>query len=149
MNICEFLIKMDKKPKKLDKAYGAKRWQSVSAVAGLESKAKGHTSYNSFSKRNMQWTPLRITGLIGCLYPLLLPLRNGLLNPCAVSHQCSHSSNYCIWERESKKMASFRFSFGFGVVAAVVLSLIFTLYMPVAVHAQSLAPAPAPTSDGY
>ncbi|KAL5168007.1 Arabinogalactan protein 16 [Glycine soja] len=75
----------------------------------------------------MQWTPLRITGLIGCLYPLLLPLRNGLLNPCAVSHQ---------------------FSFGFGVVAAVVLSLIFTLYMPVAVHAQSLAPAPAPTSDG-
>ncbi|TKY75040.1 Arabinogalactan peptide 16 [Spatholobus suberectus] len=39
------------------------------------------------------------------------------------------------------------FAFDFGIVA-VVASLIFTLYMPLAVHAQSLAPAPAPTSDG-
>ncbi|TKY71007.1 Arabinogalactan peptide 16 [Spatholobus suberectus] len=44
-------------------------------------------------------------------------------------------------------MATLRFSFGFGIVA-VVASLIFTLYMPLAVRAQSLAPAPAPTSDG-
>ncbi|XP_027362058.1 arabinogalactan protein 41-like [Abrus precatorius] len=44
-------------------------------------------------------------------------------------------------------MAAFTFSFRFGVVA-VVASLIFTLYMPLAVHSQSLAPAPAPTSDG-
>ena len=42
-------------------------------------------------------------------------------------------------------MAFSRFSFG---VMAIVATLIFALVMPAAVHAQSTAPAPAPTSDG-
>ncbi|ESW30553.1 hypothetical protein PHAVU_002G162600 [Phaseolus vulgaris] len=44
-------------------------------------------------------------------------------------------------------MAIFRFSFGFGLLA-LLLSLIFTLYVPLSAHAQSLPPAPPPTSDG-
>lgn len=40
-------------------------------------------------------------------------------------------------------MATSRFSFG---VMAILAALVFALLMPVAVHAQS--PAPAPTSDG-
>lgn len=44
-------------------------------------------------------------------------------------------------------MASTKHSFGFGIVA-ILATLIFALSVPAAVHAQSLAPAPAPTSDG-
>ncbi|KAI9108417.1 hypothetical protein K1719_020608 [Acacia pycnantha] len=42
-------------------------------------------------------------------------------------------------------MASSRSSFG---VLAILPALILALVMPSAVHAQSAAPAPAPTSDG-
>ncbi|QCD91708.1 arabinogalactan protein 41-like [Vigna unguiculata] len=44
-------------------------------------------------------------------------------------------------------MASFRFSLGFGLFT-LFLSLIFTLYIPLSANAQSLPPAPPPTSDG-
>ncbi|XP_028774848.1 arabinogalactan protein 41 [Neltuma alba] len=42
-------------------------------------------------------------------------------------------------------MAPSKFSFG---VLTILPALILTLIMPSAVHAQSLAPTPAPTSDG-
>ncbi|BAU00622.1 hypothetical protein LR48_Vigan401s003900 [Vigna angularis] len=44
-------------------------------------------------------------------------------------------------------MATFRFSFGFGLLA-LLLSLIFALYVPLSANGQSLPPAPPPTSDG-
>ncbi|XP_020217498.1 arabinogalactan protein 41 [Cajanus cajan] len=44
-------------------------------------------------------------------------------------------------------MASSRFSFGLGVMAFLA-SLLFALCMPLAANAQSLPPAPPPTSDG-
>lgn len=44
-------------------------------------------------------------------------------------------------------MASSKHSFGFGVMA-IIATLIFTISFPAAVQAQTLAPAPSPTSDG-
>lgn len=44
-------------------------------------------------------------------------------------------------------MASSKHSFGFGVMA-IIATLIFAISFPAAVQAQTLAPAPSPTSDG-
>lgn len=44
-------------------------------------------------------------------------------------------------------MASSKHSFGFGIMA-IIATLIFAISFPAAVQAQTLAPAPSPTSDG-
>lgn len=44
-------------------------------------------------------------------------------------------------------MASSKHSFGFGVMA-IIATLIFAISFPAAVQAQTLSPAPSPTSDG-